>query len=284
MDKNGKNIIDKVFETVLSKNAIVFFLALYFLSMLIIPFYEVYDSSMSLSKHWEEVQSVWRDWQGYNAAIMAFFTAIASLWFYKKEEIRKQKLKFRAYAALLPDELSKINDYCIHSIQWSFLAWCFCDQKESNGERSHGILSGRQFPIEPPNFPDLDRDLILSALSVSADKEVMTLSELMQSLQIVRSRLKNDFRDLTSENGHFTLSLNMIDRLYNLAKIYTLTMRLFSFVREQKTIWPDFITMDEVVTAFANSEVDEFLSIRIMDIPNLRDRVMQRIQANKRLI
>lgn len=191
-------------------------IAIYALSMFVVPFVQIGGS-------WHDMQEVWVRWQGVNVGMLALFSsAIAfSISRYKAEQERGRN--FVAARAFLPAEFSELTSYCRASM--AIFAEAYQRAKDPNDTC--------RTPLEAsfPSLPDGHREVFRDCIRFAEPEIGDFLARILERLQIHHSRMRGLDEDFRPDGTMVIIPQNVISYLDGIAEIQALINSNFNYAR-----------------------------------------------------
>ncbi|MBB1403721.1 hypothetical protein [Pseudoalteromonas sp. SG45-1] len=203
-------LIVKAFDSKIIKIVTCILLALYFMSMFIIPLY-------TTDFDWNKYQRVLYSWQSLNIGVLAFIASIIALSISKYNEEKQREREFTAAKALLPNALCDLCDYL---------------KKSSNIYITHLEPIDNEKPYSeaqkistPPELADDFIIIFKECIRHSPPEIGKYLANILQQLQVHKSRIQC----ITNSHRRYILSC-----IYETAALQSKVNLLFNFARNEE--------------------------------------------------
>lgn len=212
----------------------------YFISMFIYPWIDT-------SFDWVRVQQIWSHWQTLNAGILALVASIIALTTTSYQNEKQRERDLIAEKIFLTESLNELTDYYKSSA--NILLRYFPDYSPIP---SFSIDEIDSIPATPLKY----RDSFARCIKLSPPTTAKALSFIILWIPIHECRLDGQLKKYTPGNLSSIEEINIINTLYNLGILMSITNKLYGFCRyNDESILPE-ISEEDIHQAFYVLSID----------------------------
>lgn len=239
----------------------VFYLVLasYFASMVIYPL-------IKSGFDWNHTQLVWKEWQTFNAGIIALLSSVIAYFVLEVSADKQRERNFSAAKAFLPEALSELSRYC--KSYGPILAELSEHFRGPAGTEALLPIKKFKLPDQPENY----REVFRNCIRYSDPHVGQLLSNLLSSIQIHRSRLREFAAQEERGEAEFRMTIfNYRQCAYDTGEIMAMVGMLFPFSRNLEAAPSANLTIDELINAF------NLINMTLIDDQELREYALKRL-------
>lgn len=201
----------------------VMLVAIYFISMIVYPV-------IQSSGNWEYIQKVWHRWQSLNAAMIALLITVSAIvtslvihQHHKDQEKEERQRNFIANAALLPQVLVDLTDYCTRSM----------DVYVEALKRANERIGVHKEPLETltPPLPTSHIQVFKECIFYADQKVSEKLAYVLKRLQVHHSCMEALKTEIGPQSTWILDPANTHAYIYRLSEIHTWLNRFLVFSR-----------------------------------------------------
>jgi len=221
-------------------------LCAYFISMVVLPWFEV-------DADWEHVQRIWHSWQALNVGMIALASSLLAFYSARYSSTQKRKHEHIAAVAFLPHALSALTQYFLQSAK--FLT------------ELYGAKEGDLINIFVPPLP-VEYKKIFYRCIIGADNDLAGfLSSILNRLQIHHSRITRLETDLKKGRGGSITKGYVVVLMAYLAEIDAMISKLYDYARFNDLGYKDPLKVSNYIESCAGLEMDPEIKdlLRLID-------------------
>lgn len=264
-----KNIL-KIINTYPTNKSLVNYL--FYLIVVIYVYSMIIHPWIVTDFNWNQVQSIWDRWQGFNVGMLAFISSVIAFGIAKFNNESQRKREFLSARAFLPDALSELTDYLKTSGQYL------------NGlNKKYNILLVANNPC--PTLPDGYKKVFENCIKHANPEIGNYLANILSKLQVFDARIRPK-QTPTFNHVNYVRTPNdyeLIGHIFDLGELACFIFKAFSIGRGCDTSleypdWEYFVSTYNEIDIFPENYV-----IQDSDF-SLEWKTKQKIKENSKSI